>query len=127
MDHYVQYRNPALVGGSCMDGIGEPFVIGTNKGLVHRLLGQQIWLICGQGRPRRYFLRNTFWVDDVGEDGPAAIFRFYAQGERGHWFDPPLPLDGYPWFAEFRRRQSNFSFGLNPIPEGFVPFFTQLL
>lgn len=127
MEHFVQYRNPALVGGDCMEGIGGPFVIGTNKGLVRHLPGNQVWLICGQDRPRRYFLRSTFWVDEVGEDGPAAIFRFYAQGQQGRWFQPPLPLNGLPWFTEFRRVQSNFSFGLNRIPAPFVLALEQLV
>lgn len=43
MDHYVQYRNPVLVGGDCLEGIGGPFAIGTNKALVHRLPGNTVW------------------------------------------------------------------------------------
>jgi hypothetical protein len=126
MDHYVQYRNPALVGGDCLDGIGGAFTIGTNKGLVRRLPGNRVWLICGRGRPRRYFLRSCFIVDEIGEERGESLFRFYAQGRRGHWFQPPLPLDGLPWFAEFRRVQSNFSFGLNPIAPPFVLAFEEL-
>ncbi|MEZ4860501.1 MAG: hypothetical protein R3C14_04315 [Caldilineaceae bacterium] len=127
MEHYVQYRNPALVGGNCREGIGGDFGIGTNKGLVRRLPGNQVWLICGQGRPRRYFLRNYFIVDTIGEDADSPLFRFYAQGSQGRWFDPPLPLDGLPWFHEFRRIQSNFSFGLNRITAPFVVEFEQLV
>lgn len=120
MEHFVQYRNPALVGDDCTQGIGGTFAIGTNKGTVRRLPGHKVWLICGQGRPRRYFLRNWFVVDEIGEDPDSAHFRFYAQGQVGHWFQPPIPLDGLPWFREFRRVQSNFSFGLNRISEPFV-------
>lgn len=120
MEHYVQYRNPALVGGTCQEGIGGPFVIGTNKGLVCHLPGHKVWLICGQGRPRRYLLRHWFVVDEIGGEEEGAPFRFYAQGKVGHWFQPPLPLDGLPWFYEFRRMQSNFSFGLNRITTPFV-------
>jgi hypothetical protein len=129
VDHYVQYRNPALVRGDCGEGIGGDFVIGTNKGLVRQLPGNKVWLICGQGRPRRYFLRHWFLVDEVGEVGEAdgvSLFRFYAQGRIGQWFQPPLPLDGLPWFHEFRRIQSNFSFGLNPITAPFVAEFERL-
>lgn len=127
MDHYVQYRNPALVGGDCLQGIGGPFAIGTNKGVVWRLPGHQVWLICGQGRPRRYFLRNYFIVDTVGEEQRDNLFRFYAQGQQGRWLQPPLPLDGLPWFYEFRRVQSNFSFGLNRMTEPFVRVFEELV
>lgn len=127
MEHYVQYRNPALVGGDCMEKIGGDFAIGTNKGLVWRLPGNQVWLICGQGRPRHYFLRHYFVVDEVGEDQSDTLFRFYAQGQHGRWFQPPLPLDGLPWFPEFRRIQSNFSFGLNRITEPFVVAFEKLV
>lgn len=127
MEHYVQYRNPALVGGDCTEGIGGTFAIGTNKGLVRRLPGNQVWLICGQGRPRHYFLRNYFIVDEVGEDHSDTLFRFYAQGQRGRWFQPPLALDGLPWFYEFRRVQSNFSFGLNRMTAPFVIAFEALV
>ena len=127
MDHYVQYRNPALVGGDCLQGIGGPFAIGTNKVVVWRLPGHQVWLICGQGRPRHYFLRNYFIVDTVGEEQSDSLFRFYAQGTHGHWLQPPLPLDGLPWFYEFRRVQSNFSFGLNRMTEQFVKAFEELI
>ena len=126
MEHYVQYRNPALVGEDCLAGIGGTFAIGTNKGLVRRLLDHKIWLICGQGRPRCYFLRHWFVVDEIGEEDEDSPFRFYAQGQVGHWFQPPIPLDGLPWFREFRRVQSNFSFGLNRISKPFVAEFEQL-
>ena len=59
-------------------------------------------------------------VDEVGADPEAELFRFYAQGTQGRWLQPPLLLNGLPWFYEFRRTQSNFSFGLNPIPALFV-------
>jgi len=127
MEHYVQYRNPALVGGDCSEGIGGDFVIGTNKGLVYRLPGNTVWLICGQGRPRRYFLRSRFVVDEVRADDDDSPFRYYAQGRVGQWLQPPLPLDQLPWFAEFRHHQSNFSFGLNPIPVRFVPLLEELV
>ena len=132
VDHYVQYRNPALVGGNCREGIGGDFAVGTNKGLVRQLPGNKVWLICGQGRPRRYFLRHWFIVDEVGEvseageDGRDGLFRFDAQGRIGRWFQPPRRLDGLLWFHEFRRVQSNFSFGLNPIAAPFVVEFERL-
>lgn len=127
MAHYVQYRNPDLVGGDCGEGIGGDFVIGTNKGLVYRLPGNTVWVVCGQGRPRRYFLRSRFVVDEVGADEEDTLFRYYAQGRGGQWLQPPMPLDRLPWFAEFRRLQSNFSFGLNPIPERFVVLLEELV
>jgi hypothetical protein len=120
MEHYVQYRNPARVGAACQEGIGGALSIGTNKGLVRHVVGHKVWLICGQGQPRRYFLRHWFVVDEVGPEDEDSAFRFYAQGQVGHWFQPPLPLDGLPWFYEFRRLQSNFSFGLNRISAPFV-------
>lgn len=127
MEHYVQYRNPDLVGRDCTEGIGGAFVIGTNKGLVYRLPGNTVWVVCGQGRPRRYFLRSRFIVDEVGEDADEPLFRYYAQGRVGQWLQPPLPLDRLPWFAEFRHLQSNFSFGLNPIPPRFVELLEELV
>lgn len=120
MEHYVQYRNPSRVGGDCTTAIGGSFAIGTNKSLVRHLPGHKVWLICGQGRPRRYFLRHWFVVAEIGHEEDGAPFRYYAQGQVGHWFQPPVPLDGLPWFYEFRRVQSNFSFGLNRVSPKFV-------
>ena len=119
--HFVQYHNPEKAGHGHVHEPSDDFLIYTNKPfpLVAATLGNRVWLICGEGRPRRYGLCSTFIVDEVGEAADP-VFRWYARGAEGRAFDPPLPLDGDPWFPSFLRRHANFSLGLRELRDGDV-------
>jgi hypothetical protein len=119
MKHFVQYHNPDRFATPCAAVATSEFEVATNK-RVKDLLGSQLWVICGEERPRRYFLCKTYLVDAVGPYGDDADFRFFVRGRVGIRFQPPMLLNGLPWFHEFCRQQSNFSFGLNRIDEPFV-------
>jgi hypothetical protein len=109
--HFVQYHNPDKMGAP-YSFEGE-FSVYTNKpfSLLSALPGNIVWLIGGQGRPRRYRLCYRFVVDEIGTaDHPS--FRWYARGTRGEAFEPPLVLDLDPWFYGFLQRMANFSLGL---------------
>jgi hypothetical protein len=123
MEHFIQYRNPDIWGHD--DRASGPLQVYTTKP-VTRLPGNTIWLIAGEGRPRRYYLRAIFVVDEVG---PAEDrrFRYFARGSHGSRFVPPIPLSQEAWFPDFRRRVQNFSLGLRAMPEEFVPYFQDLL
>ena len=90
--------------------------IGTNKPypMLKALLGNVVWLIGGEGRPRHYSLRYVFVVNEIGacDDPP---FQWYAQGAEGRIFWPPLPLERDQWLTGFLRRQANFSLGLREL------------
>ena len=89
------------------------------------MLGSVVWLIVGEGRPRRFSVCQMFQADEVG---PAATgrFEYVVRGRQGRRFGA-LRIDGEPWFAEFRASQGNFAFGLNEIGWQFVPHFEKLL
>src|SRR5579871_3592014 len=116
MRHFVQYHNPEKMGHPC--GLSDDYSIFTNKpfSLLATLPGNLVWLIGGEGRPRQYSLCYVFLVDEIGEsDEPA--FRWYARGERGRQFRPPLRLDHDPWFRSFLWRHANFSLGLRALSD----------
>src|SRR4051794_755007 len=122
MEHFVQYRNADMWGQDSRTS--GPLQVYTTKPVKH-LPGTTIWLIAGEDRPRRYFLRAVFVVDEVGpaDDGR---FRYFARGSQGTRFVPPILLSQEAWFPEFRRRLANFSLGLRALPEEFLPYFQDL-
>lgn len=118
MRHFIQYHNPDKM-GHVHDHASDELSIFTNKpfGLLTGLLGNTIWLIGGEGRPRSYALLSTFIVDEIGESDDA-VFRWYASGQEGRRFHPPVPIErGDPWFVSFLHRQANFSLGLRELQE----------
>lgn len=77
-----------------------------------RLVG--VWLITGEGRPRKFTLRSTFIVQAV-EKSDKPEFTARITGKEGHLFYPMLAIDSEPWFPQFKRKQGNFAFGFQPI------------
>lgn len=112
MRNYVQYHNTEFMGYPCDDGDSDYFSIVTNKS-VSNLVGNRIWLISGEGRPRNYFLCKVFIVDEVGQDDSGN----YANGVIGTSFKPLIPLNNLSWFKDFMKSQQNFRFGLNEIQD----------
>ena len=109
--NYLVYHSPDSMGWTA-DEI-EDFAIVTNKSTVD-VIGDKIWLITGEGRPRKYSLVGWFIADSVGRSGDSA-FGKRISGTQGTWFQPMPRFDGEEWFADFRRSQGNFAFGLQPI------------
>ena len=120
MNHYVQYHNPdRWPPGKYANLLQNEFVVGTNK-RVRDLIGSTVWLIRGEGRPRQYFLCKRFVVDEIVVLGDDDAFRFLVRGSQGVIIEPPIQLNGLPWFEPFLKSQSNFSFGLNRIAPHFL-------
>lgn len=115
MRHFVQYHNTELMGYSCDEGDDDLFSIVTNKSTAD-LEGHTVWLISGEGRPRKYALCEVFIVDEVGETDETSAFKFYAEGE-GTAFRPPISLNHLSWFKQFLAAYQNFSLGLREIKE----------
>ena len=111
--HFVVYHNPEKIGYSANE-IHEPCIV-TNKS-VDGLVGNRIWLIQGEGRPRRYVLRGTFIVASTGPDTDDG-FRHLVRGRKGEFFTTPLCISALPWFDRFKRSQGNFAFGLQRISD----------
>ena len=116
MRHLVAYHNPEKMGYSA-DEVTDLCVV-TNKA-VDSLIGDRIWLIQGEGKPRKYVLRGTFIVASTGPDEEDG-FRYVVRGYEGELFVPHIPVGILPWFERFKRSQGNFAFGLQPIDEAVV-------
>jgi hypothetical protein len=117
MRHFLVYHNPDAMGYSLNeDSDQEPvFSIVTNKP-VRTLLGDRIWLITSEGRPRKYYLYETFLVDAIDRDEESPYTNI-AKGAEGQHFHPMIRLDDQPWFDAFRKSQGNFAFGLQAIKD----------
>lgn len=112
MKHFVVYHHPDTMGYTVDEGEGMSIV--TSKP-VEKLIGNRVWLLTGEGKPRKYYLHSTFVVDSVKED-VGARFPNVAQG-RGRLFKPAIELGNFDWFSQLRRSQQNFRFGLHPVTD----------
>jgi hypothetical protein len=99
-------------------GDDAPFGFVTGK-KPERFVGQVIWGIQGQNKPREYYLYDWFIVDGWqvlnGERFAAQIY-----GTRGETFPDGIYLNDLPWFPGFRKVNSNFSLGIQEIAPEFV-------
>ena len=99
--HYVQYHKTDKYGPPLISG--NTFVL--TKKTTDGVHGCTVWLISGEGTPKRYFLEYYFVVDQVSEtttDDPD--FNFVVRGKRGKTVRPRVALDEYAWFQELRAR-----------------------
>lgn len=120
MENYVQYHNAEVMGISCHEfDESAGFGIVTNKP-VSKLVGNRIWLISGEGKPREYFLCYWFIVDEVGQADEDSGFKFYASGQVGVFLRPPILLNQVFWFGDFLKSQQNFSMGLRKIEDKYI-------
>ena len=109
MNEFVVYHNPESMGygGKDIDDLG----IYTSKAYKD-VLGARIWIIAGEDRPRRYYLRAMFVASEVTvSDNPN--FKHVVRGKAGHFLYPMPRIDQEPWFASFRKAQGNFAFGFS--------------
>lgn len=114
MKDFVVYHNPDSMGYSASQH-GSLSVL-TNK-KVSDVVGDRVWLITGEGRPRKYFLCSWFFIDHL-ESGEDVGFVTCLKGETGKSFDPLIPIDSTEdWFKDFRAAQGNFAFGFNLIKD----------
>jgi hypothetical protein len=104
MNVYLQYHNVANEGLLLSN---PPFsatrlVIHSRRPNIQKADGQ-VFLIAGIGRPRRFFLWETFQIEQVTANGDG---EFHATGT-GWQLAPPVELTGKP-FEEFKGACANF-------------------
>ena len=106
MSIYIQYQNydkEGLFLCDDRDGLG----IHTRIKHVQKAIGGRVFLIFGVGNPRRFYLWNSFTVQEVEPivdgEGKAA---FQANGP-GFFLQPPVRLGGQD-FDDFKRECANF-------------------
>ncbi len=111
MHDYVVYHKAEKMGYPALDI--NNLAIYTKKP-TDGTKGNRIWLIAGEGKPRKYFLRATFIINSVvPSDKPEFTTR--VTGTDGQLLDPMPPLKSEPWFSDFVEEQGRFAFGFNRI------------
>lgn len=111
MHDYVVYHKAEKMGYPALDV--NCLTIYTNKPTGGTENGR-VWLIAGEGKPRRYSLRATFLIGSV-EASNNTDFTSQVTGTDGQLLDPMPLLDMEPWFPEFFKAQGHFAFGFNRI------------
>lgn len=142
MKHFVGYHNyermeeeaaqqiedveevGGFAGDSSVDN-DAPFSFVTRK-KPERFVGQVIWGIQGQYKPREYYLFDWFIVDGA-EVFDSERFAARVYGSQGETFPDGIYLNDLPWFPEFRKVNSNFSLGIQEIAPKFVRHICELV
>ena len=102
MSHFIQYHNADKEGFKYLFSDGDRFGIYTRLAHVKNAQGN-IFLIVGVGKPRHYFLWETFEIDQVEpQDGGV----YHAEG-LGWRLCPPQRLEGAD-FDAFKSSCANF-------------------
>lgn len=114
MKDYVVYHNPDVM-RTPVTKIDPPFLAVTNKKVADER-GSRVWVLTGEGKPRTFFVRSYFFVDEIGS-GAAYGFETKLSGTTGKVFAPMIRLDDLEWFDDFKLTQGNFSLGFNAITE----------
>ena len=114
MSHYVVYHNPKVMDNPASEIVG--FSVVTDKPAPLDLQGSTIWLLTGEGTPRRYYLVQRFTADRI-EPGEDQGFRTRVAADTGDRFRPMIRIDEEEWFRDFLRSQGNFAFGLQRISD----------
>lgn len=108
---YVVYHKAEVMGYEVIDV--DNLAIYTKKP-TEGVIGSRVWLIAGEGRPRKYMLRAMFIISAIeASDKPA--FKSKVTGKAGHLLNPMPILNTEPWFPSFVEEQGRFAFGFNQI------------
>ncbi len=113
MNEYLAYHNPETMGFRAAE-LKEHAVL--TKKEVPRIIGDRVWLVTGEAKPRKYFLCGYFIVNRIETiDDPN--FRKRISGTIGKFIRPIRRLDQEEWFADFKHSNGNFGLGFQPINE----------
>jgi hypothetical protein len=116
MHDYVVYHKAEKMGYPAIDI--DNLAIYTKKP-TEGTKGSRIWLIAGEGSPRRYYLRATFSIGSV-EPSDKPAFKYRVVGTDGQLLDPMPMLNGETWLPSFVEEQGRFAFGFNRIKNATV-------
>ncbi len=111
MRDYVVYHKAEKMGYPALDI--ENLAIYTKKP-TDGTKGNRVWLLAGEGSPRKYYLRATFLINSV-EPSEKPAFTSRVTGTDGQLLEPMPSLNSEPWFSDFVEEQGRFAFGFNRI------------
>lgn len=114
--NYVIYHNSDKMRSSPTELTqGSGFRIVTNKN-PELAINNRIWLIAGEGSPRRFYLCYSFVADKLRKSSRRSTFKYTLDGREGARLDAPILLNKLPWFRAYVKSQF-FSHGLTQLPE----------
>lgn len=108
---YVVYHKAEKMGYPALDV--NHLAVYTKKSTAGTV-GSRIWLIAGEGSPRRYYLRASFLIKSFAASD-RADFSTVLTGTDGQLLDPMPLLNVEPWMKDFVEGQGRFAFGFNQI------------
>ena len=128
MRSFVAYHNAEKMGYDYEPGSDYSFFSRRALAFLEKTIGESIWVISGVRSDGRtaYTLCAVYTPDQVfiGEE---ASSEYIVSGSIGHDFDPPIELNGMPWFQGFLKSQANFSLGINEIKDKLaIEYLTEL-
>jgi hypothetical protein len=111
MKNYIVYHNPKSMGYSARE-INELSVV-TNKN-ARSTEGNRVWILTGEGAPRKFYLVGTFIIRVVSASGHEK-YSTRLSGTYGQLFKPIIDIGGEEWFQDLKRNMGNFAFGFQSI------------
>ena len=111
MQDYVVYHNPDKMHTTVIEI--DAFLALTNKKVADER-GSRVGVVTGEGKPRTFFLRSYFFVNEIGPG--ARGFKTKLSGA-GEVFEPMIRLNDLEWFDDLKLTQGKFSLGFNAITE----------
>jgi hypothetical protein len=105
MPHYLIFHNPEKMGYS-LDTVKD-FTAFTNRKVKDENIGSKVWLITEEGRPRKYFLKMYFIIEDIKSD-KEKNFKTKLIDSAGKRLNFMKRIDNLAWFDEFRKQMANF-------------------
>lgn len=123
-ENYVAYHNTDSMGYSVSDiDFLQGYHILSNKSYSN-LIGSRVWLIAGEGSPKKYNLGYTFLIDEIVHCNGG--FKYKVKGKKGLLFKPPILLNDHKWFKNFKKTQGNFGLGLSKIHPNTAKYFLKI-
>lgn len=108
---FVIYHNPDVMGPLEDEPTFEVF---TNKSVSGAKPGDRVWLITGEGTPRKFSLACWFYIDGF-RSADELGFKHCISGSEGEAFSPFVEIEQDEWFTQLKKDQGNFAFGFNQI------------
>lgn len=107
MKHYLIYHNPAKMGYSL--NTVKDFIAFTNRNVSDENIGSKVWLITGEGKPKEYFLKMYFIIEEI-KSGAEKNFKTKLIGKNANGKILPTmkQIDNLSWFNDFRKQMANF-------------------
>jgi hypothetical protein len=90
------------------------FISRKRRAFLEKSIGCNVWVVTGTRNHRGntlYALAAVYKPDQIR----TCSARTLILGKNGHNFEPPVELNGMPWFHKLFREQNRFSFGFNRI------------